>query len=45
MVKISLLQGLPSGRLSIVIPKASTIRLRNSSGRIDFPLQAAGLLT
>ena len=31
MVQLSLLRGLPLGCLSLVVPKASTIRLRNSS--------------
>jgi len=39
------LRGLPLGRLSIIIPKASTIRLRNSSDPIVFPLKVTELLT
>ena len=35
MVYLSILRGLPLGCLSIVIPKASTIRLRNSSNPIE----------
>ena len=33
------------GRLSIIIPKASTIRLRNPSDTIGFPLEVTELLT
>jgi len=45
MVYLSILRGLPLGRLSIVIPKASTIWLRSSSDPIDFPLKVTELLT
>jgi len=39
MLYLSILRGLSSGRLSIIIPKASTIWLRNSSDPIGFPLK------
>jgi len=39
MVLLSVLQGLPLERLSIAIPKASTIWLRNSKDPIGFPLK------
>ncbi len=45
MVYLSLLRGLRLGCLSIVIPKTSTIWLRNSSDPIGFPLKVAELLT
>jgi len=35
MVYLSTLRSIPLGNLSIVIPKTSTIWLRNSSGSID----------
>ena len=38
MVYLSTLRGLPLGLLSIIIPKASTIWVRNSSDPIGFPL-------
>jgi len=40
MVWLYTLRGLPLGRLSIIVPKASTIRLINSSYLIRFPLKA-----
>ncbi|GAI12329.1 unnamed protein product [marine sediment metagenome] len=39
MVYLSILRGLLSGRLSIVMPKASTIWLKNSSDPIGCPLK------
>jgi hypothetical protein len=45
MFQFSLLRGLPLGPLSIIIPKASTIRLVNSSDPIGFPLKVTELLT
>ncbi len=44
MVWLSFLRSLPLGRLSIIIPKASTIRLRNSSVPTGFPLKITELL-
>lgn len=45
MVQLSILRVLPLGSLSMIITKASTIWLRNSSDAIGFPLKAAKLLT
>jgi len=45
MIFLSILGGLLLGRLSIIIPEASTIWLRNSSDIIGFPLKATELLT
>ena len=45
MIYLSISRGLPLGRLSIVIPKASTIWLRNSSDPIGFPGKATELLS
>ena len=45
MILLSILRGLPLERLSILIPKASTIRLRNSSDLIGFLLKVIELLT
>ena len=45
MVYLSTLRGLPLGRLSIVIPKVSTIRLRNSSEPIGCHGRTAGYPT
>ena len=39
MIWLSILRDFPLGRLSIITPKASTIRLRNSSDFIVFPLK------
>ncbi len=41
----SILRGLSLGHLSIVIPKTSIIRLRNSPDPIGFPLKVTELLT
>ena len=41
----SILRGLHLGRLPIIIPKASTIHLRNSSDSIGFPLKVIELLS
>ncbi len=38
-------RSLTLGRISIIIPKASTIRLRNSSDPTDFSLKIIELLT
>jgi hypothetical protein len=41
----SILRGLPLGRLSIIIPKVSIIRLKNLSDLIDFLLKVIELLS
>lgn len=45
MVQLSILRVLPLGSLSIIITKALTIRLRNSSNPIDFLSKVTELLT
>ena len=45
MVLLSILRGLPLGRLSIIMPKTSTIWLKNSLDLIGFSLKATELLT
>jgi len=44
MVWLSFLRGLLLERLSIIMPKASTIRLKNSSDLIGFQLKVTELL-
>ena len=45
MVYLSILRGLPLGHLSIIIPKVSTIWLRNPSDSMGFPLKGIEILT
>ena len=45
MVQLSILRGLPLGRLSTAIPKVSIIWLKNSSDPIGFPLKITELLS
>jgi len=45
MFYLATLRGLSLGHLSIIMPKASTIRLRNSSDPIGFPLKITELLS
>lgn len=45
MVQLSILRVLPLGRLSIIVPKASTIWLKNSLDPIGVPLKVTELLT
>jgi len=44
MIQLSILRGLSLGRLSVIIPKVSVIRLRKSSAPIGFALKSTELL-
>ena len=45
MAWLSILRSLPLRRLSIIIPKAAIIWLKNSSDPVGFPLKITELLT
>jgi hypothetical protein len=45
MIQLSILRGLSLGRLSVIIPKVSVIRLRKSSAPIGFALKVTELLS